>query len=172
MTESNEKLNQNGLNHVKMYEEFFTTNKFLNSAEIFNKIEMGSKNREIGKNLKDFLILKELGKVKLICLIKCYESGQGSTGIVFKVRSLMDGKIYAMKKIKINHLVETQKKSKYNTVLGEILVLKTLENNNILQYYTSFIDIDNQNDHVYCILTQYAQFGDLQKVIPKYSLFY
>lgn len=68
-----------------------------------------------GSSIKDFQILKEVGR--------------GSYGTVYKVQSLLDNKIYALKKIDMTHL-----KAKHQlSALKEVRILKKLSHPNIIR---------------------------------------
>jgi serine/threonine protein kinase len=67
----------------------------------------------------------------------------GSYGTIYKIKSLLDEKIYALKKTK---LIFNPKK--FNI---EVRALSILEHTNVIKYYSSWIDrdIDNINDNNY-----------------------
>ena len=71
-------------------------------------------------SLNDFYLGKYLGK--------------GSFGSVQIVKRKTDGKIYAMKRVKINKLSEKEKKS----ALNEIRILASLKHKNIIGYKEAF----------------------------------
>ncbi|CAK89913.1 unnamed protein product (macronuclear) [Paramecium tetraurelia] len=104
-------------------------------------LQLGRQYQLIGSNLSHFLILNELGK--------------GSFGVVYKVKSTYDGLIYVLKKINLTHLKPKQQ----TEALKEAQLLRTLKHPNIISYYVSFIEQDNL-----CIVMEYAEGGDLQKV--------
>ena len=71
------------------------------------------KNR--GSQLKDFEILNELGR--------------GSYGIVYKVKSKIDDKIYVIKKLSLTHMNEKVQKEAWK----EALILKKLNHKHIIR---------------------------------------
>jgi NIMA (never in mitosis gene a)-related kinase len=85
-----------------------------------NSTENINHNNRVGNRLKDFRIIKELGK--------------GSYGTVFTVMSLIDEKIYVMKRMELNHLKEKQQRECYR----EVGILKKVNHPNIIKYYSSF----------------------------------
>lgn len=99
-----------------------------------------------GNKLSDFKILKELGK--------------GSYGTVYTVRSYIDDNIYVMKKMELNTLKEKQQKECYR----EVSILKKVSHQNIIKYYSSFLDSGN----LYIIM-EYAEGGDLYSLIKHYK---
>ena len=99
-----------------------------------------------GNKLSDFKILKELGK--------------GSYGTVYTVRSYIDDNIYVMKKMELNNLKEKQQKECYR----EVSILKKVSHQNIIKYYSSFLDSGN----LYIIM-EYAEGGDLYSLIKHYK---
>ena len=98
-------------------------------------------NNIIGNSLEDFELLTILG--------------EGGFGKVIKVRSLKNQQIYAMKTI---NLEENEDNKAY--MESEIEMLKKLNHQNIVKYYTSF-QIENQ---LYIIM-EYLDFGDLNDYI-------
>ena len=111
-----------------------------------NSTENINHNNRIGNRLKDFRIIKELGK--------------GSYGTVFTVMSLIDEKIYVMKRMELNHLKEKQQRECYR----EVGILKKVNHPNIIKYYSSFLEKSN----LYIIM-EYAENGDLYSLIKHYK---
>ena len=70
----------------------------------------------IGKSLGDFILISELGR--------------GAHGVVYKVKSNINGKIYALKKIKCEHL----KPEKVKDALVEVKSMKKVKHKNIISY--------------------------------------
>lgn len=101
---------------------------------------------KVGIKLSDFKILKELGK--------------GSYGTVYTVRSYIDDNIYVMKKMELNNLTDKQQKECYR----EVSILKKVSHQNIIKYYSSFLDCGN----LYIIM-EYAEGGDLYSLIKHYK---
>jgi NIMA (never in mitosis gene a)-related kinase len=97
--------------------------------------------RLIGTSINDF---------KTIC-----ELGRGSYGVVHKVQSLLDQKIYVIKKMELKHMKEKQQKESWK----EVLILKKVNHPNLIKYYTSFLEEDN----LYIVM-EYAEGGDLYSV--------
>ncbi|EGR33342.1 protein kinase domain protein [Ichthyophthirius multifiliis] len=95
----------------------------------------------IGSSTTDFTIIKELGR--------------GSYGVVYKVFSNINKKEYVLKKINIKHM-----KQKHQTeALKEAQILRKVKNDNIIRYYTSFVE-----NYCLYIVMEYADGGDLQQV--------
>ena len=90
----------------------------------------------IGKKLKDFELMKLLG--------------EGSSGKVIKVRSLINNEIYAMKIINLN----IEEFEEYNK--SELEMIKKLKNEYIVKYYTDF-----QDDNALYIIMEYLEYGTL-----------
>ena len=80
--------------------------------------------------------------------------GKGSFGQVCLVKRKIDGKIYAMKQVKIQQLSE---KAKQNT-LNEIRILASLSHKNIIGYKDAFFD---ENSKTLNIVMEYADDGDM-----------
>ena len=104
----------------------------------------------IGREMSDFMLISELGR--------------GAHGVVFKVRSVKNGKIYALKKIKLEHL----KQNLVKEALNEVRCLKKLKHENIIEYYSSFF----AGEALYIVM-EYAPGGDMHEVLLKnYAYFY
>ena len=105
-----------------------------------------SKIKEVGSRLSDFIIIKELGK--------------GSYGTVYTVKSNLNSNIYVMKKMELNHLTSRQQQECYR----EVSILKKVSHNNIIKYYSSFMDKE-----ILYIIMEYAELGDLYSLIKHYK---
>ena len=103
----------------------------------------------IGDNLPDFEILQVLNEEPC----------------VYKVRSLKNDKIYAMKKIEVKSL-ENSNRQAYNEYIDKVDKLKEINNSHIIKYYNSFIF----NNYLYLIM-EYMNNSDLYDFIKTYQLF-
>ena len=103
----------------------------------------------IGDNLPDFEILQVLNEEPC----------------VYKVRSLKNDKIYAMKKIEVKSL-ENSNRQAYNEYIDKVDKLKEINNSHIIKYYNSFI----LNNYLYLIM-EYMNNSDLYDFIKTYQLF-
>jgi NIMA (never in mitosis gene a)-related kinase len=95
-----------------------------------------------GSSLSDFTLDQELGR--------------GSFGVVYKAVSLVDGATYCMKKINVRHLSLNQQRQ----TLQEVDILKKMNHPNIIKHYANFME-----DDCVCIVMEYAEGGDLQKLV-------
>lgn len=100
----------------------------------------------IKMSLKEFEILKELGK--------------GAYGCVYKVRRVIDLKIYALKKVELSKL---SKKEKENA-LNEIRLLASIDSTYIVSYKDAFFDNESE---VLCIVMEFVDDGDLESKISE-----
>ncbi|TRY62517.1 hypothetical protein TCAL_00386 [Tigriopus californicus] len=66
----------------------------------------------------------------------CY-IGKGGFGEVMKVRNKLDGQIYAIKKIKLN----PKNKQMTRKLMREVKLLSRLNHENVVRYYTSWIEV-------------------------------
>jgi len=78
--------------------------------------------------------------------------GKGGFGTVFKCSNTLDGREYAIKKVMINSLIDSngqmskQFSLKLNRVLREVKILALLDHPNIVRYYTAWLEVDNQDE--------------------------
>ena len=103
---------------------------------------------KIGKCMNDFMMIDEIGR--------------GAHGVVFKVRSKINGEIYALKKIKLEHLISDNIKD----ALVEVYSMKKLKHKNIIEYYSSFF----AGEALYIVM-EYAPGGDMHEVLIKIIFF-
>lgn len=97
-------------------------------------------------SLKDFEIGKELGK--------------GAFGSVYIVKRKADGKVYAMKRVKISQLNPKEK----DNALNEVRILASLNHLNIVGYKEAFFDEESKS---LCVVMELADDGDLESKIQK-----
>ena len=103
----------------------------------------------IGDNLADFEILLVLNEKPC----------------VYKVRSLKNDKIYAMKKIEVKSLKNSNSQA-YIEFMDKVNKLKEINNSHIIKYYNSFIFKDN----LYLVM-EYMNNSDIYDFIKTYQLF-
>ena len=108
--------------------------------------QIKKKQNEVGSKLSDFEIIKELGKC--------------SYGTVYTVKSLLNSKIYVMKKMELNHLNSPQQQECYR----EVSNLKKVSHHNIIKYYLSFLEKE-----ILYIIMEYAELGGLSSLIKHYK---
>jgi len=97
-------------------------------------------------SLKDFEIGKELGK--------------GAFGAVSIVKRNEDGKIYAIKRVKISQLNTKEREN----ALNEVRILASLNHPNIVGYKEAFFDEESKTLN---IIMEFADDGDLESKIQK-----
>lgn len=86
--------------------------------------------------------------------------GQGAYSVVYKVRRICDGHIYALKKVTISSLAPNI----LENTLNEIRIMASINHPNVISYKDSFT-LDSEK--CLCIVMEYADSGDLQKKIKK-----
>ena len=70
-------------------------------------------------------------------LIHCfYLLGDGAYSNVYKVKRLEDDQIYALKKVKLDHLSEKERENAIN----EVRILASIKHPNVIQYKEAFLD--------------------------------
>ena len=114
------------------------------SSEIYDDSQMGSKS-------DDFELLRKLG--------------EGAFGKVFKVRSKINNKVYAMKKLNIKEIKEDNEKA-YQLTINETSFLEGLSHPHIVKYYKQFIE----GDYLYIII-EFVANGDIDGFIEAHKRF-
>ena len=109
------------------------------TTELYDDSQMGTKS-------DDFELLKKLG--------------QGAFGKVFKVRSKINNKVYAMKKLNIKDIREQKGERAYELTINENSILQGLNHPHIIKYYKNF----TEGDYMYIII-ELAANGDMDKYI-------
>jgi len=108
------------------------------------RTEFGEEKRKekCGNSLSDFVFKGELGR--------------GSFGVVHRVKSKKNSKTYAIKQVTVKNMSKKQQRQ----AVSEVLILRRIQNKNIIQYYNSFIENSTLN-----IIVEFAIGGDLQSLI-------
>ena len=96
----------------------------------------------VGSKLSDFEFIGQLGA--------------GAHGVVHKVRSKLDGKVYVIKEVRLRQLKTKDRKA----ALAEVQVLQSIDHPNIIRYYCSFL----AKEQLY-IVFEFAGGGDLHAMI-------
>jgi len=86
--------------------------------------------------------------------------GKGSYGVIYSAKKLNNNKIYAIKKIKFSNIPHYETRN----IINEIKILASHNCPYIIQYISVFIHIND-----ICIVTEYAQKGDLLQLIKKHK---
>ncbi|KAL9934449.1 hypothetical protein V8E36_006905 [Tilletia maclaganii] len=87
--------------------------------------------------------------------------GNGTFGIIRKVRRLSDDRLFARKELNFERMSERDRKQ----IVAEVNILRTLENDNIVKYEERFVDKDRG---ILYIVMEYCEGGDLGSVIKRY----
>lgn len=98
--------------------------------------------------MNDFQILSKLG--------------EGAYSIVYKVKRVVDGNIYALKKVKLLNLSEKEKLN----ALNEVRILASVKNNFVIMYKEAFFD---ETESTLGIVMEYADKGDLYQKITEFK---
>jgi NIMA (never in mitosis gene a)-related kinase len=88
--------------------------------------------------------------------------GEGAYSTVFKVKRLVDGNIYALKKVKMLNLTEKEKMNSLN----EVRILASLKTSFVISYKEAFFD---ENETCLGIVMEYADKGDLYQKICEFK---
>jgi NIMA (never in mitosis gene a)-related kinase len=110
--------------------------------------------------MNEFQIISKLG-------INLYNIGEGAYSVVHKVKRLVDGNLYALKKVKLQNLSEKEKQN----ALNEVRILASVKSHHVIQYKEAFFD---ENENSLCIVMEFAERGDLYQKIyenKKYAIF-
>ena len=85
--------------------------------------------------------------------------GEGAYSTVFKVKRIVDGQVYALKKVKLINLSEKEREN----ALNEVRILASVKSNYVVSYKEAFFD---EKDKTLCIVMEFADNGDLyQKIV-------
>jgi NIMA (never in mitosis gene a)-related kinase 1/4/5 len=92
--------------------------------------------------------------------------GQGSFGVVYKVRRKDDNKKYALKRINLKSMCQKQ----IEDALNEVRLLASLQHNHIIKFLEAFPAGKNKYNMRLYIIMEYARGGDLANEIKKYKI--
>lgn len=84
------------------------------------------------------------------------ELGRGAHGVVHRVVSKRDGKVYVIKQVSVKRMKEKQRRN----AVAEVLILRRLSHPNIVQYFNCFV-----SNQTLCIVMEFAAKGDLYSII-------
>ena len=84
--------------------------------------------------------------------------GEGAFSIVYKVKRLSDGQIYALKKVKMGTLSMKEKEN----ALNEVRILASCQHVNIIGYKEAFFE---DSTSCLCVVMEHAEGGDLMNKI-------
>ena len=93
---------------------------------------------------------------------KLEKLGDGSYSVVYKVRRKADGKIYALKQVKLQNLSEKEK----GNSLNEVRILASVKSAFVVSYKEAFIE---EKDKSLCLVMEYADKGDLYQKITQFK---
>ncbi|KAL0573250.1 hypothetical protein V5O48_008697 [Marasmius crinis-equi] len=86
--------------------------------------------------------------------------GNGSFGIIRKVRRKSDGAIFARKELNFERMSERDRKQ----IVAEVNILKDLQHENIVRYHDRYVD---REAGILYILMEYCSGGDLSTIIKQ-----
>ena len=115
------------------------------NSELYDDSQMGDKS-------DDFEILRKLGK--------------GGFGQVFKVRSKINNKVYAMKILNIKEIKKEKGEKAYQLTMNETTILEGLSHPHIIKYYKNFIE----GNYLYIII-EYSANGDMKSFLDAHKMF-
>ena len=122
-----------------------------------------------GKTFIGFTVLIDKEQIKAGEKLEDYEIidqlGEGSFGMVFKVRSKVDNKIYALKKANLKDLKEKGQKA-YDLTINETMFLSHISHPHIVKYYKHFVE----GDFLYIVI-EYVENGDIAGFIKAHQIF-
>ena len=84
--------------------------------------------------------------------------GEGAYSTVYKVKRLVDGNVYALKKVKLLNLSEKEKLN----ALNEVRILASVKSNFVISYKEAFFDIPSETLN---IVMEFADDGDIASKI-------
>ena len=68
--------------------------------------------------------------------------GKGGFGTVFRCKNALDGREYAIKKVRIDERQPTEFSQRLKRVLREVKILAVLDHANIVRYYTAWLELE------------------------------
>lgn len=84
--------------------------------------------------------------------------GQGAFSKVYQARRKADGKLYALKRMRLNELTAQER----GNCLNEVRMLSQIVHPNVIQYKEAFFD-----EHHLCLVTELAEHGDLLQLMAR-----
>ncbi|CAG2100183.1 unnamed protein product [Medioppia subpectinata] len=102
-----------------------------------NNYETNVENKAILNSLVSSSMYSRLNEFEVLD-----ELGKGGFGYVYKVKNILDGRCYALKKIQINH----SNHSLYEKIKREVNLLSRLNHENVVRYFTSWIESEDNLD--------------------------
>ena len=91
--------------------------------------------------------------------------GEGAFGSVYKVRSKINKKIYALKRANLKKLKEKGQKA-YDLTIHETMFLAHISHPHIIKYYKHFVE----GDYLY-IIVEFVENGDIEGFIKAHKTF-
>jgi serine/threonine protein kinase len=88
--------------------------------------------------------------------------GNGSFGVIRKVRRKADGQVFARKDLDFSRMTERDRRQ----IVAEVNILKDLHNPHIVRYHDRYVDRDAG---VLYILMEYCGGGDLSAIIKRHA---
>jgi NIMA (never in mitosis gene a)-related kinase len=88
--------------------------------------------------------------------------GEGAYSVVYKVKRMTDGGLYALKKVKLGSLSEKEKQN----ALNEVRILASVKSSFICTYKEAFYD---ENEQCLGIVMEFADKGDLYQKVCEFK---
>jgi len=104
-------------------------------------IQAQSKRQKGIRRQHQWMILRSHQNLVTNTNLSFYGTGDGAYSSVYRVKRIADGDIYALKKVKLNHLSDKEKENAIN----EVRILASLKNSNIIQYKEAFAEPQTQS---------------------------
>ena len=99
-------------------------------------IQAVSKRQKEIRRQHQWMILRSHQNLVTNTNLSIYGTGDGAYSSVYRVKRIADGDIYALKKVKLNHLSDKEKEN----ALNEVRILASIQHKSICSYHEAFID--------------------------------
>jgi len=169
--------------HLCKTDEKYNGSLLLSGIERLKSLDLGSEisdNDDNDNDIDDLFIIKEINidnlvkkymnksRMEIINKIKC--NNNNSTSFSVNITPYNNNGVFSKKIMK---KLDTEEEYYYkrlkDLIDSEIEILKKLSHKNIIKYFSSNINMSNEQVQIYCIKMEYCNYGDLYTILKKQS---